>query len=199
MVAAATATIDRSPPPHHGHNHGPVHGHDHFHEDGQEHSHEHGQDHGHDHVHELGQEHGQQHGHVHVHEPDHPKPEPIPAEPSEENYEDEVKEIVNLKRQPNAEDIKQNIELESNDEIVEENQTKDEVSTSSKQGVLWVACEFGSTPILSCFDCNSRLRCIWSGGKVIPCDNPTRPYCNSGFCSSIPGVECSMVTTGPRN
>lgn len=145
------------------------------------------------HNHDLEHEHNHEHGHGHGH------PEPIPEEAvnSMQEDEDEVEDLEYVaiqKRQENTEE-EENTTLERQEIAEETQENEDEVSANLKQ---WVTCDYATTPLFSCYDCNSRLRCKSPiGGRVIPCYSPVKPYCNNGICSSVPSALCTS-NSSPR-
>ncbi|KOB73402.1 Uncharacterized protein OBRU01_11048 [Operophtera brumata] len=110
-----------------------------------------------------------------------------------ENEVEDEENVADQKRQENVEE-EENITLEEQEEIVEESlEIEDEASASLKQ-VQWVTCDNETTPLFSCYDCYSRLRCKYPiGGRVIPCYSPVKPYCNNGICSAIPSDLCTSI------
>lgn len=55
----------------------------------------------------------------------------------------------------------------------------------------WTTCDYTIDPKFTCQDCTTRIICLPIGGKVVACNNVYSPYCNNGFCSPIPSVECA--------
>ncbi|KAJ8712297.1 hypothetical protein PYW07_005139 [Mythimna separata] len=55
----------------------------------------------------------------------------------------------------------------------------------------WVTCDFTVSPRMRCHDCNTRLICKRVGGLLLDCPSSFAPYCNNGFCSPVPSVECA--------
>lgn len=54
----------------------------------------------------------------------------------------------------------------------------------------WTTCDFTAASKISCHDCNTRIICKPIGGLLIACNNPNKPYCNSGICSAVASPDC---------
>ncbi|CAH2092870.1 unnamed protein product [Euphydryas editha] len=54
----------------------------------------------------------------------------------------------------------------------------------------WTTCDFTAVSKISCHNCNTRIICKPIGGLLKSCNNPNKPYCNSGICSAIASPDC---------
>ncbi|OWR54491.1 peritrophin type-A domain protein 2 [Danaus plexippus plexippus] len=68
--------------------------------------------------------------------------------------------------------------------------TKQKLNEDAINPKNWTTCDFGVTPTISCYNCNTRLICKPIGGLLKACNDPMRPFCNSGICSSTPTANC---------